>query len=329
MKLASIRSRSRDGRLVVVDRAMTRGVLVPDVAVSLIEALESWEEVRSELAAVAAALESGKRPDAFDLSTVSLVGPLPRSPQFLDGSVYLHHMQKARKARGASMPSDFETEPLMYQGTSDRYVAPDGVLELPDEAFDLDYEPEIAVVTDDVPMGVDAADAAGHVKLVVLLNDYTLRALTRTELPRGFGFLQAKPTSSFGPVAVTPDELGEAWKDAKVHLRVHSHINGALLGSPDAGADMFFSYADLIAHAARTRHLSAGTIIGAGSVSNQDEAAGFGCIAEARIDQELASGAATTAWLRYGDRIRIEAFDASGRSVFGAIDNLIGPPATA
>lgn len=326
MKLASIRSESRDGALAVIDSEHRRGVLVPEVANSLIDALERWDAVAPDLRQVAVKLDEGACSDAFNLADADLVSPLPRSPQFLDGSVYLHHMQKARAARGASMPANFESEPLMYQGTSDRYVAPVGALELPDESLELDYEPEIAVITDDVPMGVTSADAVAHVKLVVLLNDYTLRALTRTELPRGFGFLQAKPTSSFGPIALTPDELGDAWRGAKVHLRVHSHVNDEMLGSPNAGIDMFFSYADLIAHAARTRHLSAGTIIGAGSISNQDEAAGFGCIAEARIDQELTTGKAVTAWLKHGDRVRIEAFDVDGRSVFGAIDNAITPP---
>lgn len=328
MRFASLSSGGRDGTLVVVDRTLTRGVTVPGIASSLIQALESWDELAPRLREVADGLDAGARDDAFELSADELASPLPRSPQFLDGSVYLHHMQKARSARNASMPADFETEPLMYQGTSDRYVGPTGTLELPGEELELDYEPEIAVVTDDVPMGTGRDRAEAHVKLVMLLNDYTLRALTRYELPRGFGFLQAKPTSSFGPIAVTPDELGSAWRGAKVHLHVHSYVNEELMGSPDAGQDMFFSYADLIAHAARTRHLSAGTVIGAGSISNQDETTGHGCIAEARIDQQLATGAPVTGWLKYGDRVRIEAFDRGGNSVFGRIDNLIAPPAS-
>jgi len=323
MKLASLKSGSRDGLLAVVSRDLEHAVLVPQIATTLQQALENWNDCRPALERAAQALEAGQSPTAFKLDPVGLESPLPRAYQFLDGSVYLHHMQKARKARGAAMPPNFETEPLMYQGLSDRFCGPRDDMELPSEDLEIDYEAEVAVVVDDVPMGVSVQQAARHIKLVMLLNDYTLRALTRTELPKGFGFLQAKPTSAFSPVAVTPDELGDAWDGARVQLPLVSSINGTPMGAPNAGEDMFFTYPQLIAHAARTRRLSAGTIIGAGTVSNQREGAGYCCIAEARTDEELKQGQARTPFFRFGDRVRIEMLDAQGRSIFGAIEQRI------
>lgn len=323
MKLASLKDGGRDGSLIVVDRKLERAVRVPEIAATLQQALERWSQTQPQLAVVSRELEAGKRADAFAFDTSQAASPLPRSYQFLDGSVYLHHMEKARKARGAAMPPNYKTDPVMYQGLSDYFCGPNDPMLLPDESLEIDYEAEIAVITDEVPMGTTVEQASKHIVLVMLLNDYTLRALTRTELPKGFGFLQAKPTSTFTPVAVTPDELGDAFDGERFSLRVRSSINGQKMGEPDAGLDMFFTYPQLIAHAARTRTLSAGTIVGAGSISNQDEAAGFGCVAEARVHEEMAYGAARTPWLRFGDRVCIEAFDASGASVFGAIDQAI------
>lgn len=323
MKLASIKNGNRDGALVVVDRALERAVKVSQIAATLQQALERWSDVVPRLAAVAEVLEAGRCDDAFAFDPAQAASPLPRAYQFLDGSVYLHHMEKARKARGAAMPPNYRTEPVMYQGLSDAFLGPRDPMPLPDEDLDIDYEAEIAIVTNDVPMGTTATQASRHIKLVMLLNDYTLRALTRTELPKGFGFLQAKPTSAFSPVAVTPDELGDAFDGERVSLRVLSSVNGHPMGRPDAGRDMFFTYPQLIAHAARTRTLAAGTIIGAGSISNQDESAGFGCIAEARIHEETVHGHARTPWLRFGDSVRIEALDGEGASIFGAIDQRI------
>ena len=323
MKLASLKEGGRDGTLVVVDAGLRRAVRVPWIAATLQQALERWNETQPLLAAVAEELEAGKRDDALAFDPAQAASPLPRAFQFLDGSVYLHHMEKARKARGAAMPPNYKTDPVMYQGLSDHFRGPLEPMLFPDESLDIDYEAEIAVITDEVPMGTTVENASKHIVLVLLLNDYTLRALTHTELPKGFGFLQAKPTSTFSPVAVTPNELGEAFDGEKFHLNVRSSINGRKMGEPNAGRDMFFTYPQLIAHAARTRTLSAGTIIGAGSISNQDEAAGFGCIAEARIHEDLTHGEAKTPWLRFGDRVRIEAFDASGASIFGAIDQPI------
>ena len=323
MKLGSLKRGGRDGTLVVVNKALTRAATVPDIASTLQSALDHWDETEPRLAAVYRELETGHCESAFALDIAQMASPLPRAYQFLDGSVYLHHMEKARKARGAEMPPNYKTEPLMYQGLSDRFDGPLDPMRLPAADLELDYEAEIAIVTDDVPMGVSSAAATSHIKLAMLLNDYTLRALTRTELPKGFGFLQAKPTSSFSPVAVTLDELGAAWNGGKFHLNVGSRVNGKRMGAPDAGKDMFFTYTDLIAHAARTRTLAAGTIIGAGSISNQDEAAGFGCVAELRIHEQMQNGSASTPWLKFGDSIRIEALDVSGSSIFGAIEQRI------
>ena len=323
MKLASIKDGSRDGTLVVVDRTLARAVRVPHIAATLQQALERWPESVQKLAAVAEELEAGRREDAFAFDSTQAASPLPRAYQFLDGSVYLHHMEKARKARGAEMPPNYKTEPLMYQGLSDRFDGPCDPMRIPDESLGLDYEAEVAVVVDDVPLGVSAEQAASHIKLVMLLNDYTLRSLTRTELPKGFGFLQAKPTSAFSPVAVTIDELGEAWDGSKLSLPILSTVNGRPMGRANAGRDMFFSYPQLIAHAARTRSLAAGTIIGAGAVSNLDHDAGYACLAEARADEELSHGKATTPWLGFGDTVRIEMLDAQGLSIFGAIDQRV------
>lgn len=322
MKLASLKN-GRDGRLVVVSRDLRRAVLVPHIAVTMQQAIDQWSEVAPRLRAAYELLQSGDCPDAFDLDVQTLASPFPRAYQFLDGSVYLHHMEKARKARGAEMPPNYKTEPLMYQGLSDRFDGPTDPMRIPDESLGLDYEAEVAVVTDDVPMGCTPEAAAGHIKLVMLLNDYTLRALTKTELPKGFGFLQAKPTSAFSPVAVTLDELGEHWDGTRLSLPILSSVNGQAMGHANAGHDMFFTYPQLIAHAARTRSLSAGTIVGAGAVSNLDHSTGYACIAEARIDEELQHGAAKTPFFRHGDMIRIEMLDPQGQSIFGAIEQKI------
>jgi fumarylacetoacetate (FAA) hydrolase len=322
MKLASLKN-GRDGRLIVVSRDLRRAVLVPDIAATMQQAIDDWAAVEPRLKAVYEALQAGQRSDAFDVDVEALASPFPRAYQFLDGSVYLHHMEKARKARGAAMPPNYKTEPLMYQGLSDRFDGPREPMRIPDVSLELDYEAEVAVVTDDVPMGCTAEAAKGHIKLVMLLNDYTLRALTRTELPKGFGFMQAKPTSAFSPVAVTLDEIADHWDGDRLSLPILSSINGKAMGCANTGRDMFFVYPQLIAHAARTRGLSAGTIIGAGAVSNLDPETGYACIAEARIDEELEHGKATTPFFQHGDTIRIEILDPQGASVFGAIEQRI------
>jgi fumarylacetoacetate (FAA) hydrolase len=319
MKLASLKSPSRDGALAVVDRNLSTCVRVPRIAPTMQQAIESWRTVAPELQAVYHELNSGKIAGAEPFLPQNAESPLPRAYQFLDGSVYLSHMQKARKARGAEMPANFETEPLMYQGLSDSFIGPLDDMLLPTDALGVDFEAEIAIVVDDVPIGTSVEDAAGHIKLVMLLNDYTLRTLTKIELPKGFGFMQAKPTSGFSPVAVTLDELPQ-WDGRKLNVRLISSVNGHKIGAPHAGKDMYFTYPQLIAHAARTRKLSAGTIIGAGTVANKDESAGSSCIAELRANEELANGKASTPFLKFGDRVRIEVLDDAGQTIFGAID---------
>ena len=323
MKLASLKRGGRDGTLVVVSRTLTRAVAVPQIANTLQQALDDWGRLAPQLAEVSAALEAGQCDKAFAFVPRDAASPLPRSYQFLDGSVYLHHMEKARRARGVAMPPNYTTEPLMYQGLSDTFGGPCDAMRFTSEDLDIDYEAEVAIITDDVPMGVSVAAAASHIKLVMLLNDWTARALTRSELPKGFGFVQSKPASAFSPVAVTLDELGAAWDGGRVCLPLRSTVNGKALGCPNAGIDMFFTYPELIAHAARTRALGAGTIIGGGAVSNRDPATGHGCIAEARVDEQEAFAAARTPWLRDGDVVRIEMFDAQGASVFGAIEQRV------
>ena len=326
MKLASLRTGDRDGALVVVSKDLERAILVPQIAATMQKAIESWATSEGQLSKVYEQLNANQVDGAFQLNIAKLESPFPRSYQFLDGSVYLHHMEKARKARGAEMPPNYKTEPLMYQGLSDRFCGPTEAMVFPDATLEPDYEAEVAIVVDDVPMGVSKSEAAKHIKLVMLLNDYTLRALTKTELPKGFGFMQAKPTSSFSPVAVTLDELGEMWDGEKIHLDLLSEINGKRMGQPNTGKDMFFTYLDLIVHACRTRSLSAGTIIGAGSVTNQDEQSGFGCVAEARIHEQMVHGSSSTPFLKNGDEVCIDALDSQGKSIFGAIRQKIKTP---
>lgn len=322
MKLASLKNGGRDGVLAIVDRTLTTCITVPQIAATLQQAIETWATTAPKLKAVYDDLNAGNAVGAEAFKAERAESPLPRAYQFLDGSVYLSHMRKARKARGAEMPANFETEPLMYQAVSDGFVGATDDMPFPTDAFGIDMEAEVAVVLDDVPMGTTPAGAREHVKLVMLLNDYTLRTLTKTELPKGFGFLQAKPTSSFSPVAVTPDELPQ-WDGDKLNLRLISSVNGKRIGSPHAGKDMYFNYPQLIAHAARTRKLGAGTILGAGTVANEDESAGSSCIAEVRANEEIEHGKATTPFLRFGDRVRIEMLDESGETIFGAIDQKV------
>jgi fumarylacetoacetate (FAA) hydrolase len=322
MKLGSLKNGERDGVLVIVDRKLTTCVRVPQIAKTLQQAIEMWSTAAPKLQAVYDLLNAGKADGAEAFSPRRAESPLPRAYQFLDGSVYLSHMRKARKARGAEMPPNFETEPLMYQAVSDGFIGPVDDMPVPTDDLGVDMEAEVAVILDDVPMGVTADQAGKHVKLVMLLNDYTLRTLTKSELPKGFGFMQAKPTSGFSPVAVTLDELPQ-WDGRKLNLQLISSVNGKRIGAPHAGADMYFDYPQLIAHAARTRKLGAGTILGAGTVANKDETAGSSCIAEVRANEEIEHGKALTAFLKFGDRVRIEMLDEAGQTIFGAIDQKI------
>ncbi len=268
-------------------------------------------------------LNAGEARDAFALDIKQLASPLPRAYQWLDGSAYVNHVELVRKSRGVDMPESFWTDPLMYQGESDWLLGPRDDIPVADEKFGIDFEGEVAIVTDDVPMGVTQEDAAKHIKLIMLVNDISLRYLAMPELAKGFGFVQAKPASAFSPVAVTPDELGDAWKDGKVHLPLITYYNGKKFGSPNAGVDMVFNFPALVAHAARTRFLSAGTIIGSGTVSNKDKSVGSSCIVEKRMLEKLETGESTTPFMTFGDTVKIEMLDAKGQSIFGAIEQKV------
>jgi fumarylacetoacetate (FAA) hydrolase len=325
MKLASLKGPGRDGRLVVVSRDLTRAVEVPRIAPTLQAALDDWAALAPALEQAAAQLERDELgpEDVFALDPAACAAPLPRAYQFADGSAYLNHVALVRRARGANLPKELLDDPLMYQGASDGFLGPTDPIAVADEAFGIDLEAEVAVITDDVPMAISPDAALGHVKLVMLLNDVSLRRLIPAELAKGFGFLHGKPRSACSPVAVAPATLGNAWRDGKLHGALRSSINGRELGHPDAGIEMQFDFGRLIAHAAKTRPLAAGTIVGSGTVSNQDQSVGSSCLAEVRSIETIEHGKATTGFLRFGDRVRIEMLDAGGHSIFGAIDQQV------
>jgi fumarylacetoacetate (FAA) hydrolase len=323
MKLASLRGAERDGELVIVDRKLARCIAVPEIAPTLQAALDRWKEVEPRLRAAAARLESADSAAVRAFDARSCAAPLPRAYQWLDGSAYLHHVELVRKARGAQMPASFLTDPLMYQGGSDTLLGACDDAAFVSEEHGIDLEAEVAVVTDDVPLGTTAQASAAHVKLIVLVNDWSLRNLIPAELAKGFGFLQSKPATAFSPVAVTPDELAGAWRDGRLHLPLVSQINGEVLGRPNAGEDMSFSFHELLAHAARTRGLGAGTILGSGTVANRDPSRGSSCLAERRTLEVLEYGSARTPFLKFGDRVRIEMLAEGGASIFGALDQQV------
>jgi fumarylacetoacetate (FAA) hydrolase len=322
MKLASLRS-GRDGRLVVVSRDLTRCVPAEGIAPTLQAALDEWAATAPRLAALATRLDAGGIAAAAPFDPRLCAAPLPRAHHWVDGSAYVNHVELVRKARGAEMPATFWTDPLVYQGGSDDLLGPTDDAPFASEDFGIDLEAEVAVIVDDVPMGTSPDAAAGHIKLLALVNDWSLRNLIPGELAKGFGFYQSKPATAFSPVVVTPDELGDAWRDGKVHLPLVSHINGVPFGAPDAGIDMTFSFPQLVAHVTRTRRLGAGAIVGSGTVSNYDRSRGSSCLAEKRTLEALATGKPVTPFLHFGDRVRIEMFDAAGGSIFGAIDQRV------
>jgi len=323
MKLGSLKAGGRDGTLVVVSRDLSKAAKVPNIAPKLQTALDDWHELEPELRSVSRLMAEGKLADAFDLDVGDLAAPLPRAYQWADGSAYVNHVELVRKARGAELPESYWTDPLMYQGGSDGFLGPADDIPAASEDWGIDFEAEVAVITDDVPMGTDPEAAAGHIRMLILVNDVSLRGLIPGELAKGFGFFQGKPASAFSPVAVTPDELGPAWDGRKLALPLVSQLNGQEFGRPDAGVDMTFDFPTLIAHAARTRALGAGTIVGSGTVSNRDRSVGSSCIAEVRMIETIEEGAPKTPFLRFGDRVRIEMLDADGRSIFGAIDQRV------
>lgn len=322
MKLASLKH-GRDGRLVVVSGDLVRCMPVPEVAATLQAALDDWDRLRPALARAAARLEQGGG-HAFDPRDCA--APLPRAYQWADGSAYVTHVELVRKARGADLPASFWSDPLIYQGGSDQMLGPCDPILAADPAWGIDFEAEVAVITGDVPMGTTPDQARGLIALVMLVNDVSLRHLIPGELAKGFGFFQSKPASAFSPVTVTPDELGDAWDGGRLHRPLLSRLNDQPFGQPDAGTDMTFDFPALIAHAARTRALVAGSIIGSGTVSNADRSVGSSCIAERRMLEILEHGEARTPFLTYGDRIRIEMLDGNGASIFGAIEQEVQAP---
>lgn len=323
MKLATLKSASRDGELCVVNQALTHAVRVPQIAPNLQYALDNWQKVAEQLQKVYQQLNEQHLDDAFAFDPKQCMSPLPRAYQWADGSAYVNHVELVRKARGAEMPADFWTNPLMYQGGSDTFLGPRDPIHCADEAYGIDFEAEVAIITDDVPMGINHKNATRHIKLLMLVNDVSLRNLIPEELGKGFGFFQSKPSSSFSPVAITPDELLPNWDGQRLHLPLLSHLNGQLFGQPNAGIDMTFSFTELIQHAAKTRALSAGTIIGSGTVSNLDRSKGSSCIAEKRMLEIIEQGQPKTSFMHFGDTIRIEMLDKQGKSLFGAIEQVV------
>lgn len=318
MKLATLRDGSRDGRLVVVRRDNAVYAPADRVAPSLQAALDDWERAEPRLRELAADLEAGTV-ESFPVEPERLHAPLPRAYEWVDGSAYLNHVILVRKARGAEPPPSLREDPLVYQGGSGHFLGPTEDIPLPDPEWGLDFESEVAVVLGDTPRGTKAAEASRHVRLLLLVNDVTLRNLIPGELAKGFGFFQSKPATAFGPFAVTPDELGDAWRDGRVHLPLRTTYNGQVVGEIDAGAEMHFSFFDLVEHICKTRSFTAGTILGGGTVSTEDRTRGISCLAERRMIEIIETGAPKTPFMKVGDTVEIEMFDREGRSVFGRI----------
>lgn len=323
MKLASLKAGGRDGTLIVVNCALTHFVPAAGIAATLQQAMDNWSATAPRLNALYEELNDGMCKDAGVLEFDELASPFPRAFEFVDGSAYLPHVERVRKARGAEVPASFYEVPLMYQATSAGFMGPRDPVLVVSEDYGIDFESEVVIVTDDVPMAISPAAAAHHIQLVGLINDVSLRNLIPDELAKGFGFLQGKPRSALSPVLVTPDELGTAWRNNKLHLPLRSTLNGELFGCPEAGEDMQFDFSQLVAHAAKTRPLVAGTIVGAGTVANQNVELGASCLAEKRVLEIIAHGKPVTPFMRFGDTIRIEMLDNNGKSIFGAIKQVI------
>jgi fumarylacetoacetate (FAA) hydrolase len=329
MKLASLKGPSRDGTLVLVNRDLTMAVAASGISPTMQHALENWDAVHRPLLDATESLECGNERHAFDfqaaLASGRVAAPLPRAYEWLDGSAYLSHVERVRRARGDTVPESYHRDPLMYQGGAGDMMGPRDPIRALTEDWGIDLEGEVAAITGDVAMGATPAEAAGAVRLVTLVNDVSFRRLIPAELAKGFGFVNGKGANALAPVAVTPDELGDAWDGGKVHLRLVCHVNGQWFGNPDAGVDATFSLHDLVAHAARTRELRAGTLVGTGTVSNHDRAAGYACIMEARLVEQVETGAAKRPFLAFGDTVRIEMFDRHGATIFGAIEQRVEP----
>lgn len=322
MKLATLRDGTRDGQLVVVSKDLTKATKV-DYVKTLQTALDDWNTFKPKLEKTYQELNDGQISDAMDFEQESCESPLPRAYQWADGSAYVNHVELVRKARNAEMPETFWTDPLMYQGGSDTFLGPRDNIKMASEEYGIDMEAEVAVITGDVPMGASAEQAEKEIRLLMTVNDVSLRGLIPGELAKGFGFFQSKPSSAFSPVAVTPDELGDKWDGKKVYLPLKTHYNDELLGEPDCGVDMVFDFPTLVAHAAKTRPLSAGTIVGSGTISNKDRSVGSSCLAEVRMLEIIENGKPTTPFMQFGDRVTIEMFDENNDSIFGQINQVV------
>ena len=325
MKLATLKDGSRDGQLVVVSRDLSQAHYATGIANSLQQVLDDWAFMAPQLEDLSVALNQGRARHAFAFDPAQCMAPLPRAFQWADGSAYLNHVELVRKARNATVPESFYTDPLMYQGGSDDFIGPRDPIVVPDEAYGIDFESEIAVITGDVAMQVSPEEALESVRLVMLVNDVSLRHLIPDELAKGFGFLQGKPATAFSPVAVTVDELGDAWQGGRLNGVLQSAWNGRRVGLCEAGPEMTFHFGQLIAHLAKTRRVRVGSVIGSGTVSNKDWAKGYSCIAEKRCIETIENGKPSTDFMRFGDTIRIEMKGRDGQSIFGAIDQTVTP----
>lgn len=323
MKLATINNNTRDGKLVVVNKELTKAVEVSQIAPTMQFALDNWAKVEKDLKSVYENLNSNNVTDTIDFGTVKVLAPIPRAYHWADGSAYVTHVELVRKARNAELPESFWTDPLMYMGASDAFIGANDAIEIENEDWGIDFESEVAVITDDVPAGISPKEALNHIKLITIVNDVSLRNLIPNELSKQFGFYQSKPWTSFAPVVVTPDELTNEWQSGKLNLPLYSTLNGKLVGSPNAGVDMTFDFGQLIAHAAKTRSLMAGAVIGSGTVANQGSPTGSSCIAEVRCLEILKDGKPSTPFMKFGDRIEIEMKDIKGKTIFGKINQLV------
>jgi fumarylacetoacetate (FAA) hydrolase len=329
MKLATLKDGTRDGQLIVVSRDLRTAAIADTIAPTLQRVLDDWRFYAPQLVDLYDELNHGRARNTFNFDARDCMAPLPRAYQWADGSSYVNHVELVRRARGAEMPPEFWTDPLMYQGGSDDFIGPADDIVCASEAWGIDFEAEVAVITGDVPMGTSPDEALRSIRLITLANDVSLRNLIPAELAKGFGFFQSKPATSFAPVAVTPDELGGHWREGRVHLPLVVHWNGKKVGQPDAGTDMVFHFGQLIAHAAKTRNLRAGAIVGSGTVSNKDAKRGYCCIAEKRCLETIEHGKASTEFMKFGDSVKIEMLDEAGKSIFGAIDQAVAPATNA
>lgn len=323
MKLATLKDDTRDGQLIVVNRELTQAIAVPEIAQTLQVAIENWESTSPQLEQVYQQLQLGKIDNTFTFDTAAVAAPLPRAYHWADCSAYVTHVELVRKARNAELPETFWTDPLIYMGASDAFIGAEDNILIESEDWGIDFESEIVVITDDVAAGVTPNQAKQHIKLVALVNDVSLRNLIPAELAKQFGFYQSKPWTSFSPVAVTPDELGDAWDGEKLHLPLISILNGTQIGCPNAGIDMTFDFCQLIAHAAKSRSLMAGTVIGSGTVANNGSPDGSSCLAEVRCLETIANGKPSTPFMSFGDRIQIEMRNPQGDSIFGQINQVV------